>query len=75
MFLRRDFATYLVDQPRRGDAGRSTVGTTLTPTPDEQMWFNQFRLGAWPNLFPGVQFSDRSAGSVLPIDDTQHKPL
>ena len=45
LFLRRDFSTYLVDQPRRGDAGRSMVGTTLTPTPDEQMWFNQFRLG------------------------------
>lgn len=59
LFLRRNFSTYLVDQPRRGDAGRSTVGTTLTPTPDEQMWFNQFRLGTWPNLFPGVQFSDK----------------
>ena len=59
LFLRRDFATYLVDQPRRGDAGRSMVGTTLTPTPDEQMWFNQFRLGTWPKLFPGVQFSDK----------------
>ena len=59
LFLRREFATYLVDQPRRGDAGRSMVGTTLTPTPDEQMWFNQFRLGTWPKLFPGVQFSDQ----------------
>ena len=59
LFLRREFATYLVDQPRRGDAGRSMVGTTLTPTPDEQMWFNQFRLGTWPELFPGVQFSDQ----------------
>ena len=33
LFLRRSFSTYLVDQPRRGDAGRSMVGTTLTPTP------------------------------------------
>ena len=23
------------------------------------MWFNQFRLGTWPKLFPGVQFSDQ----------------
>jgi pimeloyl-ACP methyl ester carboxylesterase len=59
LLLRRDFSTYLVDQPRRGDAGRSMVGTTLTPTPDEQMWFNQFRLGIWPNMFPRVQFSDQ----------------
>ena len=30
---------------------------TITPTPDEQTWFNTFRLGIWPNFFPGVQFS------------------
>ena len=29
----------------------------LTPTPDEQGWFNIFRLGVWPDFFPGVQFS------------------
>jgi pimeloyl-ACP methyl ester carboxylesterase len=58
LFLRRGFSTYLVDQPRRGNAGRTMVGTTLTPTPDEQMWFNQFRVGTWPDRFPGVQFSD-----------------
>jgi hypothetical protein len=48
---------YLVDQPRRGDAGRSTVESSIKPTPDEQLWFNQFRLGLWPNCFPHVQFS------------------
>jgi Alpha/beta hydrolase family len=57
IFLRRGFATYLLDQPRRGDAGRAMVGTTVAPTPDEQMWFNQFRVGVWPNYFDGVQFS------------------
>ncbi len=57
LFLRRGFATYLVDQPRRGSAGRSTVESTLTPKPDEQLWFNQFRLGVWPTFFKGVQFS------------------
>ena len=59
IFLRRRFATYLIDQPRRGDAGRSTVEATIKPTPDEQLWFNQFRVGVWPNYFDGVQF-DRS---------------
>jgi Alpha/beta hydrolase family len=57
IFLRRRFATYLIDQPRRGDAGRSMVEATLRPTPDEQMWFNQFRVGVWPNYFDGVQFA------------------
>lgn len=57
IFLRRGFATYLIDQPRRGDAGRSMVEVTVKPTPDEQLWFNQFRVGIWPNYFDGVQFS------------------
>lgn len=57
IFLRRRFAVYVIDQPRRGNAGRSTVSTTITATPDEQIWFDMFRIGMWPNYFPGVQFS------------------
>ena len=57
IFLRRRFAVYVLDQPRRGRAGRSTLPATITPTPDEQNWFGTFRLGVWPNFFPGVQFS------------------
>jgi hypothetical protein len=57
LFLRRGFAVYVIDQPRRGGAGRSTLPITITPTPDEQLSFNIFRLGIWPDLFPGVQFS------------------
>jgi hypothetical protein len=57
LFLRRGFAVYAIDQPRRGDAGRSTLPITITPTPDEQMLFNIFRLGIWPDFFPRVQFS------------------
>ena len=34
IFLRRGFPVYLIDQPRRGDAGRSTVAGTITPTPE-----------------------------------------
>ena len=49
-------STHIVDQPRRGDAGRTTTEVRL-PKPDEQMWFNQFRVGVWPDYFKGVQFS------------------
>lgn len=56
IFLRRRFSTYLVDQPRRGKAGRSTVEQTVKPVADEQLWFNQFRIGLWPDTFPGSQF-------------------
>lgn len=57
IFLRRRFAVYVIDQPRRGNAGRSTVETTIAITPDEQTWFDIFRIGIWPNYFSKVQFS------------------
>lgn len=57
IFLRRGFSTYLVTQPRRGSAGRSMVESTVTPKADEQLWFNQFRLGVWPEFFKDAQFS------------------
>jgi pimeloyl-ACP methyl ester carboxylesterase len=60
IFLRRGFGVYVIDQPRRGSAGRSTQPITLTPVPDEQERFNFFRVGIWPNFFPGVQFSHDS---------------
>jgi len=57
IFLRRNYSVYLIDQPRRGNASRSMAEGTITPTPDEQFWFNTFRVGEWPDFFPGVQFS------------------
>ena len=63
IFLRRGFLVYLLDQPRRGNAGRSTVPATVTPAADEQAWFNIFRLGEWPDYFPGVQVS-RDPGAL-----------
>lgn len=63
IFLRRRFSVYLLDQPRRGEAGKSSVAATLTPTPDEQFWFTQFRIGNYPEYFPGVRFP-KDAGSL-----------
>ena len=57
IFLCRRFPVYLLDQPRRGNAGRSMAEATITPTPNDQFWFNVFRVGVWPEYFPGVQFS------------------
>ena len=62
IFLRRGFATYIIDQPRRGRAGRTTVGGTIPGgAPREASLFTIFRLGVWtppdpPRFFPGVQF-------------------
>ena len=63
IFLRRRFPVYLLDQPRRGRAARSTEPITIPATPDEQLWFGIFRLGVWPDLYPGVQFS-RETGAL-----------
>jgi pimeloyl-ACP methyl ester carboxylesterase len=56
IFLRRGFGVYLIDQPRRGDAGRSTQTTTIEATADDQYWFDMFRVGNFPNYYEGVQF-------------------
>jgi hypothetical protein len=57
IFLRRNFSVYLITQPRRGNAGRSTVPATITPTPDEQMMYSTCRVGVGNDYFPGVQFA------------------
>ncbi len=57
IFLRRRFPVYLLDQPRRAGAGRGTLPGTFTAIPDDQSSFDRFRIGHWPNYFPGVQFS------------------
>ena len=56
IFLRKGFSTYLVDQPRRGNASRSTETATISPQFDEEIWFSRFRLGIYPDFFDGVQF-------------------
>ncbi len=61
IFLRRGFGVYVLDQPRRGNASRSTVAGTIDPTPDEQQWFGVFRVGIWPTYYEGVQFARDTA--------------
>ncbi len=56
IFLRRHFPVYVIDQPRRGRAGNSTVAASIQSTPYDQLFFDQFRIGTWPNYFDGVQF-------------------
>jgi pimeloyl-ACP methyl ester carboxylesterase len=58
IFLRRRYAVFTLDQPRRANAGRTTVAAQIPTATDEGMWFTQFRFGVWPRLFEGVQFPD-----------------
>ena len=61
---RRDWSVYILDQPRRGRAGRTMAPNTgsdvLTLLKESSAW-NAFRLGVWVPpatrpFFPGVQF-------------------
>lgn len=61
LMLRRKFSTYLVDLPGRGRAGRTTAETGIQPQADEQLWFDIFRIGEWPDFNKGVQFPTDSA--------------
>lgn len=57
IFLRHRYPVYLLDQPRRGLAGRSTEPTTITAATDDQLCFGIFRLGMGAEFYPDVQFS------------------
>lgn len=48
IFLRRGYSTYLVDQPRRGRAGNSTVATTIEPTPTTSCFSTSSALANGP---------------------------
>lgn len=61
IMLKNDYSVYLVDQPRRGDAGRSTVPEKITAAPDDQLWYGQFRMGLFPERSPNSQFADGEA--------------
>jgi Alpha/beta hydrolase family len=61
LFLRRGFPVYLLDQPRRGSAGKTTTAAEINTAPNEQWFFNQFRLGLWPNVYEGGQFASDPA--------------
>ena len=49
MFLRKGHSVWLIDQPRRGEAGQTSVAGTMTTTPSDQTWYTQFRIGTYLN--------------------------
>lgn len=56
IFLADGYPVYLVDQPRRGNASRSTVAGQISAAPDESFFFGQFRMGLWPKFNVGSAF-------------------
>ncbi len=49
IFLREGHSIWLIDQPRRGEAGQTSVAGTMTTTPSDQAWYTQFRIGTYRN--------------------------
>lgn len=61
LFLRMGHSVFLIDQPRRGEAGQTSVAGTMTTTPSDQTWYTQFRIGTYLNN----EFT-RNEGSQFP---------
>lgn len=47
MFLKKGHSIFLVDQPRRGEAGQTSVAGTISTEPSDQTWYTQFRIGTY----------------------------
>jgi hypothetical protein len=61
IFVRRGWITYVLDWPRTGRSGKSSVGATITPGFSETAAWNSWRLGVWPNFFPNSKFPNDPA--------------
>ena len=47
LFLRMGHSVFLFDQPRRGEAGQTSVAGTISTEPSDQTWYTQFRIGTY----------------------------
>ncbi len=59
MFLKMGHSVYLLDEPRRGEAGSTTVSGEISGKTLDQRWYTQFRIGLWEN------------GQSVPYDGSQ----
>ena len=64
IMTRRDWPVYIIDQPRRGRAGRTQAGPNESVPPvlrEEHFAWEAFRIGVWPpekgaGFYPGLRF-------------------
>jgi pimeloyl-ACP methyl ester carboxylesterase len=64
MFLRMGHGVFLIDQPRRGEAGATSVSGDISTKKLDQRWYTQFRIGRWEDGKSVV-----NEGSQFPNDD------
>ena len=77
IFLRRGFPRLphrpAAARPCRAQHGRGDSRRRRT----SRLWFNIFRVGIWPNYFPGVQFSrdPEALNQYFRADDAQYRSI
>ena len=49
LFLRKGHSIFLIDQPRRGEAGQTSYAGTISNETSDQTWYTQFRIGTYIN--------------------------
>ena len=49
LFLRKGHRLFLIDQPRRGEAGQTSYAGTISNEISDQTWYTQFRIGTYIN--------------------------
>ncbi len=64
LFLRMGHSVFLIDEPRRGEAGATSVSGDISTKTLDQRWYTQFRIGRWEN---GKSVANE--GSQFPNDD------
>lgn len=72
IFLEKGWKTYIVDEPRRGRGGNSTVPANLKAQPQDQLWFKQFPHGAKQHIVQQCYIPERrrSIGAILQTNGT-----
>ena len=64
MFLKKGHGVFLIDEPRRGEAGATSVSGDISTKTLDQGWYTQFRIGRWED---GKSVANE--GSQFPNDD------
>jgi len=64
IFLKKGHSVWLIDEPRRGEAGMTSVAGEISEKTLDQRWYTQFRIGRWEN-----SKSVANEGSQFPNND------
>ncbi len=47
LFLKMGHSVFLLDEPRRGEAGATSISGNISTKTLDQRWYTQFRIGRW----------------------------